>query len=190
VTPRDRRALITGAAIVLGGWLSLNVVPRGYAEWRGTRERLMVEKRLLADTRQALKELPRLEDSAKALTARVGALAPRILSGSSAPVALNDLSGRLGTLATLCHGRLLRFESSPDTISAGPLRRVTADVSLETDFRGLTEVLERLQRDPLVTVVKRVRVTAGDPLAPAGVVERLDVELTVSAWYLAREAGK
>jgi len=38
--------------------------------------------------------------------------------------------------------------------------------------------------------VERVRVTAGDPLAAGGVTERLDVELTVSSWYLEREAGR
>jgi hypothetical protein len=188
VTPRDRRALIVGAALLLGGSLLLRGAPMLRAEWRGERDRLAAERRLLNETRRALEGLPAMEDSTKVLTARIAALAPRILSGTSAPLALSDLSGRLSTLIGLYHGRMVRFEAAPDTGAAGPLRRVSAIVALESDFRGLAELLDRLQRDQLVTVVTRVQLAPADPLAPSSTPERIDVELSLNAWYLARES--
>jgi Type II secretion system (T2SS), protein M subtype b len=184
--PRDRRALVLGVVLIGSAWLALRGIPRLAAAWQGQTDRLAAEERLLRETRDAIASLPHMEDSARNLTARVASLAPRILSGASAPVALSDLSGRFGTLAGLTHGCMTRFEALPDSVAAGPLRKVTATVGIETDFKGIAELLERLARDTLVTVVERVQLTPSDPQAPPATPERLDVELRVSAWYLRR----
>jgi hypothetical protein len=189
VTPRDRRAAMLGVAVVGAACLGLREIPRGVRQWRDARERLESQRILLTETRTALEALPRMEDSAKALTPQIAELAPRILAGSTAPVALSDLSGRLASIAGLLHARLVRFDPANDSTSAGPLRRVTAVAEVETDFRGVAELLAVLARDTLVTVVERVQLTAADPLALSATPERLDVELRISAWYLARGAG-
>ncbi len=189
MTPRDRRALALGSAVLLAAWLGLRGLPLLYADWNSTRDRIRARRLLLAETGRAIKALPRMEDSASVLTARVAALAPRILSGSTSAAALEDLSGRLGTLAGLGHGRVSRFEGVPDSLAAGPLRRVTASVELETDFRGVAELLDYLARARVVLVGERLQVTAAAGDAPPSVPEQLTVVLRLSAWYLARESG-
>lgn len=182
----DRKAILIGAMILVGSWLLFRVVPRLHSQWERTKERVEGQRQLLADTQLSLESLPRMEDSTRTLTAKVSSLAPRLLAGSTGSLAASDLSTRLSTLASLSHGRTLRVESRPDSASAGPLRRVTTLMAVETDFRGLTELLDRLSRDALVTVVERLQVTPADPLAAPTVVERLSVELRISAWYLER----
>jgi hypothetical protein len=130
-----------------------------------------------------------MEDSAKVLTARVAAMAPRILAGTTASVALSDLSGRLGTIAGRCHAKLVRLEPLEDSATAGLLHRASAVAVLETDFRGLSELLQFLARDTLVTFVDRVQLTPADPLAAPAVPEQIDMELRLSAWYLTLGAG-
>lgn len=186
MTPRDRKALLWGGGILVGAWLGLVGAQRLHGGWRVARDRVETERVLLLETRRSLEDLPAMEDSTRILTAKVAAMAPRILSGSTTAVALSDLSGRISTLLSLCHGRMVRFEAVPDSASAGQLRQVTATVALETDFRGLAETLEHLARDPLVTVVERLQVTPSDPVASPATVERLSIELRVTAWYLAR----
>lgn len=189
MTPRDRRAVVIGGAIVLGAWLLVWGVPRLGAEWRENRERVEAQRLLLAETRRAIDALPRMEDSAHVLTGRVAGLAPRILSGASSAVALSDLSGRMNTIVGLAHGRMLRFEAAPDSAAAGPLRRVTAQVEIETDFRGVAELLDYLGQGQLVAVAERLQVTAADPGAVPATLEQLNLVLWVSAWYLARESA-
>lgn len=187
MTVRDRRALWCGGIILLSAWLALVGVPRLIRGQRITSQRVDIERGLLLENRRSLESLPVMEDSARILTARVAALAPKILSGSETAVALSDLSGRLSTLISLCHGRMSRFEAAPDSLAAGELRQLKVEVDLESDFRGLGEILERLSRDPLVTVVERVQVTVPDPLAGPSVAEPLNIRLRLTAWYLARE---
>lgn len=189
MTQRDRRALLVGGAVIIGAWLFVRGLPLLEAAWRENRERVEAQRMLLEETRRAIDALPRLEDSAHALTQRVAGLAPRILSGSSAAVALSDLSGRMGTIVGLAHGRMLRFETLPDTVAAGQLRRVTAQIEIETDFRGIAEVLDYLDRGQLVAVAEWLQVNAIDPAALPSTPEQLNVVLRVTAWYLAREVA-
>lgn len=182
----DRLALLIGGIVVVGAWLLLRVVPAAGRGWERVQERLASQRLLLTETREAVEALPQMEDSARGLTIRVATLAPKLLTGSSASLAASDLSGRLNTLVSLSHGRTTRFETTADSTTAGPLRRVTAVVGIETDFRGLTELLQKLSRDATVTVVERLQITASDPL-PTDEAERLTVELRITAWYLGRE---
>jgi hypothetical protein len=186
MTSRERRIVTIGLAIALTGFICLRVLPEGVRRWSATRERLAQQRVLLAETRQALTELPRLEDSTRALTRAVGSLAPRILSGTTAPVALSDLSARLSTLTARHHGRLIELADGRDSATAGPLRRVRGVATIETDFQGLSALLLALSRDSLVSVVERIQVQAAEPMAGPSAPERLSVEIRVTAWFLAR----
>jgi hypothetical protein len=84
---------------------------------------------------------------------------------------------------------LVRLEPLEDSATAGLLHRASAVAVLETDFRGLSELLQFLARDTLVTVVDRVQLTPADPLAAPAVSEQINVELRLSAWYLTLRAG-
>lgn len=187
MTPRDRRALLLGLVVLLGAWLGLRGVPRLAGRWIEVRHRLEARTELLAETRAALASLPRMEDSARALTAAIRGLAPRILTAGNAPLALGDLSGRLRLLAARHQVRLLAVAPLADSSAAGRLHRVRAAITLESDFRGLADFLAAIADDPVVLVAEQLGVTAADPWADAGQPERLQAELRVSAWYLAGE---
>jgi hypothetical protein len=185
MTGRERRSLWLGLLTIVGAWLLLRGGPRVVGAFAASNERLAARRNLLAETRAALASLPRMEDSAKVLTAAVAGLAPRILSGNSAAVALSDLSGRLGTIAGRHHARLLRVEPAPGADSAGALRRVAATAEFESDFQGLAELLAVLAQDTLVIVVDRLQVSSeAASTTPPSTPERLEIELRLSAWYL------
>ena len=188
MNPGDRRALILGVLVTLVAWGALRFLPGALASWDAREERLTATRRLVRETTTALEALPRMEDSVRVLTREVKSLAPRILSGSTRAVALSDLSGRLSFAAERHHARFIRLTAVDDSLTAGPLQRVTASAAFQSDFHGLAELLTVLARDPVVTVVEAADVAPldGQAAGPDG-PERLEVQLRISAWFLARE---
>ncbi len=184
MSPRDRRALVLGLGVVLSAVVLLRLLPALTGQVIELRGRAVLAGRLVQDTEAAIAALPALEDSARGLTRSVVALAPRLLAGPAESAALSDLSGQLATIADRHHARVLRMAPVPDSVAAGRLRRLTAAVTLETDFRGLAACLAALARGEATLVAEAVSVSAADPLALEGTPELLTVELRIRGWYL------
>ena len=185
MTPRDRLAVRLGGSLVVIALLGLRVVTAVVERIGGARTRLEERRALLAETNAAIGRLTAMEDSARILTGQVVALAPKLLVGPTAPAALSDLSGQLTMLAFRHHAQLVSLEALPDSTDAGSLRRLSAAAVLNTDFRGLAELLAVLARAPVVLRADQVQVTPADPYAARSEAEQLRVELRISGWYLA-----
>lgn len=187
MTARDRKALLAGGAILIIAFVVTRVIPAAYSGWTSLNDRLDQQRRLLAETRIAIGELPRMETEMRQLTGAVSRTAPMLLSGANPGEATRDLSARLGSIAALEHAAVVGITEVPDSVEAGSLRRLTANAVVQSDFRGVARILERLANDSLSTVVERLRITGAEPRAAVNVPERLQVELRITAWYLARE---
>ncbi len=186
---RDRLALQLGGGLVLVAFLALRIAPGAVDRIIRSRARLHERRLLLAETNTAILGLSAMEDSARALTQRVVALAPRLLTGPTAPAALSDLSGQLTMLSLRHHAQLVSLERVPDSTTAGSLHRLTASAVVNTDFRGMAELLVALGRDPVAIRADHIVVVPADPYAAGAQAEQLRVELTVSGWYLGPAAG-
>lgn len=189
MTARERRVALIGGLTIVVALLLLKIFPWAVHNWRFASERLEQNRVLLAETRHALAELPRMEDSMRALTAAVSLIAPRLLSGSSADAALSDLSARMTAMAGWHHAALMNFTRQADSVNAGSLHRIGAVVVLQSDFRGLTGMIRSLARDSVATVVDRIKIVSMEPFGTEAAPEKLQIELQLSAWYLARSAG-
>jgi len=78
-----------------------------------------------------------LRDSAAVLSQAIVALAPQVLSGSSAAEAGADLSGQNESRGRHGHPpRVERLDPLPDSAGEGRLGRVRVHAALETDVRG------------------------------------------------------
>lgn len=187
VAPTERRVLaLLGGTLLLAA--ALRAGPRGWSAWQALGERVAARRALLSEVTTALAALPALEDSAAFLREGLVALGPRLLAGQGEAAALADLSARLTTLAPLHHARLLRLELVPGSARAGRLRRLTARAGVETDFAGLAELLDGLERQVLILVPEHVVITQPEAPGPPEVPERLVVEVELTGWYLAAEA--
>jgi len=139
---------------------------------------------LLARTRDEMASLPRLRDSATVLSQALVALAPQVLSGSSAAEAGADLSGRMNLAASRAPAKLERMDALPDSNENGRLGRVRVHAALETDVRGLVALLRSIDAGDEVLRLEELRVEAPDPGMVARGPEILKVEVTVSGWYI------
>ena len=188
MTPRDQRAIRLGL-LAVGGAIVLRTAPATWAPLRHFKDEEDGRRLLLTRARTELSELPALADTAKALSERVVALAPRILASGTTGEATAEFSALLTHLALSHQARLDRVDPVSDSTQAGDLARVTLDAVFETDVRGLAQLLGALATMAPVTELVRLKVSTGDPLAGGGGPEALRVEVRVRGWYLRKEAA-
>ncbi len=184
MTPRDRRALLIGGFAVAAAVLVLRVLPwavhRAGSGYATLRER----SALLARTRDEMASLPTLRDSAATLSQALVALAPQLLSGSSAVEAGADLSGRMNLAASRAPAKVERMDPLPDSAGDGRLGRVRVHAALETDVRGLIAFLKAIDAGDEVVKLVELHVEAPQALTSERGPEILKIEVTVSGWYI------
>jgi len=189
---RDRRALVLGALAVGCAVLTLRVLPWGVRSAVRADAVLHERATLLARTREEMASLPQLRDSAGVLSQALIALAPQLLSGSTAAEASADLSGRMNLAASHAPARVERLDPLPDSSSQGRLGRVRVHAALETDVRGLVAVLRAIDAGPEVLQLDELHVEAPQSAGagPDRGPEILKIEVTVSGWFIrSREPG-
>jgi hypothetical protein len=190
VRPRDRKALLLGAGIVVGALLALRGVPAAWNGLRNTRETLSARTELLARAELDVLQADALEDSGAVVRNKVLGLAPRLLSGTREADATADLTLRLKRAAADNRVRVERTGPVPDSGRAGGLRPVSLRAELEGDSRGILGVMGALARAPVASATTDLKITATNPAAPGAVAELLRIEMTVRGWYLRRPESK
>jgi len=187
MTPRDRKALVLGGAVVLGAVLVVRIIPWGVRSVSALRTRAGERVETLARVRDGLAAAPALRDSLTRTLGAVVALAPRLVDGRTAAEASSSLSALVSIAASHHQVRLVRLDPLPDS-AAGVFRRVAVHAELEGDVRGLTRFLRAIETgDPLLTI-PTLAVLAPDPLGRVPGPETLRAELEVAGFFLPREA--
>jgi len=184
MTPRDRRALLWGGAVILTAVLGLRVLPQLVTGAATARRDLQARAALLARARAELAALPALRDSAAVLTRALVAAAPHVLDGPTPEEAGTDLMARLQHAAGRAPARVERMDPLPDSTSAGRLGRARARAVLETDVRGLVALLREVEAGDARLDIAHLAVTTTDLATPERRPEVLRVEIEVAGWFL------
>src|SRR5216110_3476061 len=109
MTSRDRRALVIGGLVIASAVVVLRVLPWTVRRMSVAHALLHERATLLARTREEMASVPMLRDSAAVLSQALVALAPQVLSGSTAVEASADLAGRVN-LASRAPARVERVD--------------------------------------------------------------------------------
>src|SRR5207302_8699997 len=137
MTLRDRRVLLIGGLAIGLAVFGLRVLPWLMRRGSTAYAQLQEHATLLARAREDLATLPQLRDSTAVLARALIALAPQVLSGSTAAEAGADLSGRINLAASRAPAKVERLEPVPDSSSDGPLGRARVHAAFEADVRGI-----------------------------------------------------
>ena len=183
LSPRDRRALIVGAASIGG----LVFVGRALPAWRRWQADVIASAQSASaaaarDRVLALNALA-IHDSLHARSARLAALAPTWLSEDSpaaASAALAALVTRAATDAAMTLGAL---DLRTDSVGHEPFVPVHVRLSVTGDIQGLATFVAALDRGPCALNVRSLDVQAGDPAAPAQRPEVLHADLVIDALW-------
>lgn len=185
MTPRDRRALLIGGAVVLATWVSVKVLPGAWHLRHQLQENVAAKSIRLDRLERDIAGLDSLEREAGRVRARLVGLAPRLLAARSHGEAGAELSVVLRTRAETAGARIGRITILPDSAGRGEPMEIRARIECETDAAGLEKLLALLASGDPVLVVGAVRVAAPAPRDRSAVMERLDASIDVGAWWMA-----
>ena len=114
MTPRDRRALALGGAVIAAA-VALRLVPLAVGRVQDARERLEARVELLARMRADLRDATRLQDSAEVVRRRIAGLAGQVLS----PRTEVEAEASLGALVSMASERNQAVSYARSHASAG-----------------------------------------------------------------------
>ena len=186
MTPRERRSITVGVAVVLGALVVTRVVPWSIGSLGALRERAAEQRAREARAERALQSTQALRDSLGRAAAEIIALAPKLTEGNSAAEAQADLSSVVSLVANRQKLKVVRLDPLPDS-AMGPFGRVAVQAQLEGDLRGLSAFLGNIEvGDPMLTIAS-LGVTAPDPTGRPNASEVLRIDARIEGLYLRRD---
>lgn len=186
MTPRDRRALKWGAALLVVAIVGLRAVPRVLGQVGMIGDRVNAQRQLLARGRWQLAQADALEDSVRSIQQAIISLAPELLSGGDPVTAAESLESVV-IVAASGGAKIEAVNFVSDSMRAGRLRRATIRTTLESDLPGLLALLGRLSSGHPTVRVLSIQVTAANPEAVEE-VQVLRAQLLVEGWFLEERA--
>jgi len=175
---RERRAIAVGAAII-GLTLFVRIAPAAVENVRAWRANGLDAQLTLRRAQEILKGREAVSDSLSEALAQVDALQGKLLRAEDSADAADELTWVISSTAEQAALKITTLRTMSDSESH-PLERITAEVQLEGDIRGLSRFLRALETAETILTVNALSVATDDPGAQ---MEKLKVLLEVSALY-------
>lgn len=189
LSPRDRRVLLTGIAVIA----VLLLVSKGIPAWvRWEREARASAAEMSAEAARAgaqIRAFPAAVDSLEARRERLEALAPALLDGESPAAAGATLASILSGAAAQASVRLGAVQVRPDSAGSRTFVRVSVRGDATGDMGGITRMLRALEEGPELLAVRELSITQPEPGAPPDRPEALRVEFAVEGLAIAPTAA-
>jgi hypothetical protein len=198
MNPRERRTILGGAAILVVGLGWVYGVKPMRAALTDLKDQIAVEREALAREQSAVQEATRSPARKRVADSAMVAAQSKLFSGANDVAAGAELATYLGDVARRTHVWLANASTKPVTSSASRtatgstpaasvdgLRPLRVVLRAETDFRGILDFLEALERGEKVVTVESLDIAktlrAGDEDR-----ETLSISATVVGYGLPR----
>jgi hypothetical protein len=184
MSPRDRRALILGAAVLAPAFLVIWGVRPYLAALSDTRQRLAVEREALARERAAVSAARRNPNLQHVADSATRAAAPRLFAGRDDVMASAELASYLGDVARRHHVWLQDASTRAATTAEGDVRTLHVDIRAESDLRGILEFLQGLESGGKLVRVDRLDISRQPSRSDENGAETLALSATVAAFAI------
>lgn len=158
--PRDRRAVLIGAAVLAPAFAWTFAVAPYLAAVADAGDRLALERRLLRGELELLASASAYPEAFDAGAERLLAAAPRLMAGDDEGAAAAALAGYVRRLAQVGTANLTRVEPAAAYDAGGGVRALPVGVTGETDLEGLLTFLQLLESGPKLVHVQELRLEA------------------------------
>jgi len=159
LSPRDRRALVIGAIILMPALAWSGVVQPWLGALEDLKDRLAAEQNLLAREHGILREAPDLPALIEAARSETDRLETRLVRAENPAMAEAEVSSRLERLARVNRVLLQEIRSingSPPGSAPDGIVPVYLRVSGESDFEGVLDFLRGVEQDQLLMKIDEV----------------------------------
>lgn len=185
MSPRDRRALAIGGALLVPALLFALVV-RPLAGGVGeTRERVREQRELLARERGLVAEAPRYPARLRRAEAALRAEAPRLFRGIDGLAAASALEEYVSDAAERNRVSVRQSESRDGETVAEGITALQVDLQGEGDLRGILSLLRALDSGPRLVRVEQLAIEARG----AGDNAPLSFNLTAIGYAMSMDAA-
>jgi hypothetical protein len=201
LNPRERRTILGGSAILIVGLGWVYGLKPMRAALADLNDQIAIEREALAREQSAVQEATRSPARKRVADSAMAAVESKLFSGANDVAAGAELATYLGDVARRTHVWLSNAStqtarnSRSSTTAAAPattlgrddLRPIRVQLRAETDFRGMLDFLDALERGNKVVTVESLDIAktlrAGDEER-----ETLSISATVLAYALPRPA--
>ena len=166
--PRDRRAILIGAAVLVPAFAWTFAAAPYLAAVADARDRLALERRLLRGELELLASASAYPQAFDAGAERLLAAAPRLMAGDDEGAAAAALAGYVRRLAQMGTANLTRVEPAASYDAGGGVRALPVGVTGETDLEGLLTFLQVLESGPKLVDVQELRLEASSGSSAGG----------------------
>jgi hypothetical protein len=189
MSPRDRRAVFLGTALLAPAFFYIWGVKPYIAALDDTRQQLTIERDALSRERAAIAaarknpELQHLADSAMRATT------PRLFEGRDDVMASAELASFLGDMARTRHVWLQDAATRPAVLAPSGVRTLRVEIRAESDLQGVLSLLQALETGSKLVRVERLDLSRQPNRSEEGGAETLALSATISGFAIPPEAA-
>jgi hypothetical protein len=183
MTPRDRRALLLGGAVLAPALLGMWGVRPALTRYQALRAEVVRERDLLSRERALLAAVPALDSAAALLDTAAARAGARLFPGADPLAATAGLGAYVSDVARRHRVHVQQGETRPPASAAGDLVAVEVAIRAQGDLEGTLGFLADLEHGPRLVQVARLgieRTAAARDREPES--ETLSVTLVVRGY--------
>lgn len=182
MSPKDRRAIILGAVIVLPALFFIWGVRPYRAAMAETRDELETARLALSREKAAVSATAAAPGSQRLADSALAIITPRLFEGRDDAIASAQMAAYLGSVARRSRVLMQDANTRPSTSSADGIRTLRVEVRAESDVQGVATFLQNLEAGQKLVRVDRLEISRVPGLEDKNGFETLSIAATISGF--------
>ena len=182
MSPKDRRAIILGAVIVLPALIFIWGVRPYRTAMAETRDELETARLALSREKAAVGSQPDDPGGQKTADSALSMVGTRLFEGRDDAIASAQLAAYLGSVARKSRVLMQDANTRPSTTSPEGIRTLRVEVRAESDIQGVTTFLHNLESGTKLVRVDRLEISRVPGLEDKNGYETLSIAATIAGF--------
>jgi hypothetical protein len=182
MSPKDRRAIILGAVLVLPALIFIYGVRPYRASLTDTRDELETARLALSREKAAVAVTDTNPAGLRTADSALTMVAPRLFEGRDDAIASAQLAAYLGTVARRSRVLMQDANTRPSIASPEGIRTLRVEVRAESDVQGIATFLHNLESGSKLVRVDRLEISRVPGLEDKNGYETLSIAATIAGF--------
>jgi hypothetical protein len=182
MSPKDRRAIVIGAVIVLPALFFIWGVRPWRASMAQAREELEIARLALSREKAAVGTTRSSPDAQRSADSALMMTAPRLFEGRDDAIASAQLASYLGDVARKSRVLMQDANTRPSAVSPEGIRTLKVEVRAESDIQGVATFLHTLEAGQKLVRVDRLEISRVPGLEEKNGFETLSIAATIAGF--------
>jgi hypothetical protein len=182
MSPKDRRAIILGAVLVLPALIFIYGVRPYRASLETTRDELETARLALSREKAAVAAADTNPAGLRTADSALTMVEPRLFEGRDDAIASAQLAAYLGTVARRSRVLMQDANTRPSISSPEGIRTLKVEVRAESDIQGVATFLHNLESGSKLVRVDRLEISRVPGLEDKNGYETLSIAATIAGF--------